>query len=177
MLSRYWLVGRRRAGRRLGERGSVYVDRYEPVELILALGIMCFSALDLGLTLLHLDAGGAEANPIMAWLIDAGSETDFGFVKLGMTAIEIRSLGIAQNNRFGIDELLHHQGTNCPIGNLSSMLAYRLAVDVKLPEFLGPFVALTLGRFPPKHKRNFQVLFQKLNLLFRKVGHWIVERD
>lgn len=85
MLSRYWLVGRRRGGRRDGEDRGIYVDRYTREETVLVLWIGCSAVLDLVLTLVHLAAGGEEANPLMAWFLEVGGVAAFGSAKLLMT--------------------------------------------------------------------------------------------
>lgn len=84
LLSRYWLVGRRRGGRREEESRNLYVDRYAPAEWGLAAAILALSCADLWLTLRHLARGGSEANPLMAWLLEFGAGT-FAFVKIATT--------------------------------------------------------------------------------------------
>ncbi|MEL6428284.1 MAG: DUF5658 family protein [Planctomycetota bacterium] len=86
-LSRYTFVGRRRGARRASEAGRQYVDRFRASELVLAAWIAGASAVDLALTLVHLRAGGSEANPLMAWLIGAGGLGLFCAVKLAMTTL------------------------------------------------------------------------------------------
>jgi hypothetical protein len=85
MLSSYWLTGRRRGGRRVGEARSVYVDRYSPFEISVVLAILLLAVLDLVLTLVHLGRGGTEGNPIMAWMLEVGGEGLFVAAKLGVT--------------------------------------------------------------------------------------------
>ena len=72
MVSRYWLHGRRRGGRRDGERQGIYVDRYTRLESVLIGWIAGAAVADLALTLLHLSQGGEEANPLMAWFLHVG---------------------------------------------------------------------------------------------------------
>jgi len=86
MISRYWLHGRRRGGRREGEVRGIYVDRYTRTEGALILWVMVAALADLGLTLLHLAAGGEEANPVMAWFLETGGALGFASAKLLMTA-------------------------------------------------------------------------------------------
>ncbi|MCA8956636.1 MAG: hypothetical protein KDC87_11225 [Planctomycetes bacterium] len=81
-LSRYTFVGRRRGGRRDGERARIYVDRRTPTELLLGGAIVLLSGVDLVLTLLHLQGGGDEANPAMAWALAAGGEGGFAWSKV-----------------------------------------------------------------------------------------------
>ncbi|MHC4941141.1 MAG: DUF5658 family protein [Planctomycetota bacterium] len=87
MVSRYWLRGRRRGGRRDGEAANIYVDRYAFSEMFLVVGVLVLSVLDMVLTLVHLSHGGREANPIMASALEAGGETLFIVVKLASTIV------------------------------------------------------------------------------------------
>ncbi|MHC4339544.1 MAG: DUF5658 family protein [Planctomycetota bacterium] len=87
VLSRYWFVGRRRGGRRAGESDNIYVDRYTGLELFLILGILVLSLLDMVFTLIHLEAGGTEANPLMAWTLAWGGNPAFTSVKLVSTLL------------------------------------------------------------------------------------------
>ena len=85
MLSRYWLGGRRRGGRREGEVGSIYVDRYTRQEGGLVVWIGLAAILDLFLTLRHVAAGGGEANPLMNWVLEDGGPRLFGLAKIAVT--------------------------------------------------------------------------------------------
>ena len=85
-LSRYWLIGRRRGGRRTGEDIDIYVDRYTSYELLMVLALFVLAIADLILTLVHLSHGGAEANPIMA-LAYKGGDMVFGTIKMGVTTV------------------------------------------------------------------------------------------
>ena len=85
MVSRYLLSGRRRGGRRGNEASGIYVDRFTPAELGIAAWVALASVLDLVLTIVHLRAGGSEANPVLAWLLAEYGEWVFGAVKLSMT--------------------------------------------------------------------------------------------
>jgi hypothetical protein len=90
MLSRYWLRGRRRqAGRRDGDNQRVYVDRYRRIEVAVVAWLVVASLADLGLTLLHLQAGGTEANPIMDWFLIQGGVPAFAAAKLFLTAVPV----------------------------------------------------------------------------------------
>ena len=85
-LSRWTLVGRRRGGRREGEKQGLYVDRYGPWEwtAVAALLVLCIA--DLLLTLDVLRKGGSEANPLMQWALDQGVPVFVG-LKLGLTLL------------------------------------------------------------------------------------------
>lgn len=86
MLSRYWLRGRRGSGgRRDGEDRSVYIDRYSKAETALILWLVGASLMDLLLTLIHLVAGGEEANGLMAWFLAHGGMWAFAAAKLTLT--------------------------------------------------------------------------------------------
>jgi len=87
VFSRHWLIGRRKVGRRDGERDNIYVDRYTAWDWVLVVGVLTLSILDMVFTLLHLDAGGTEANPVMAWALAWGGHGAFKAVKLATTII------------------------------------------------------------------------------------------
>ncbi len=90
MFSRYWLRGRRRqAGRRDADNRHVYVDRYTRTEWVVVVWLVVASLADLGLTLLHLQAGGGEANPIMDWFLGIGGIPAFACAKVFMTAAPV----------------------------------------------------------------------------------------
>jgi hypothetical protein len=104
MLSRYTLLGGRRAGDRRGEaaaetaQSATYVDVYEPwlAAALVAIGALC--ALDAIFTLLYLQRGGSEANPLMDRLIDCGPFT-FVLVKCGITNLGLLVLCLHKNFR------------------------------------------------------------------------------
>lgn len=100
MFSRYTLFGGRRAGdRRRGPIMSPYVDRYG-VGLgaaLVTVGILC--ALDAVFTLLYLQKGGSEANPVMAEVIEWGPRT-FVLIKCGITNLGLIVLCLHKNFRY-----------------------------------------------------------------------------
>ena len=85
-ISRYWLMGRRRGGRRVGERINLYVDKYTTYEWLIVMGLFVLTIADVTLTLTHLSQGGAEANPIMA-LAYRGGRVTFISIKMCLTAL------------------------------------------------------------------------------------------
>ena len=100
MLSRYTLFGGRRAGDRRGTgKSAAYVDRYSPAlgAALVVVGVLC--ALDAVFTLLYLQKGGTEANPIMAEVINWGPRT-FLLIKCGVTNIGLLVLCLHKNFRF-----------------------------------------------------------------------------
>ena len=73
-LSRYSFWGGRRTdnGRRDGESQPGYVDLYSPRLWALLLFFLCLNLLDSHFTMVYLQRGGAEANPIALWLLELG---------------------------------------------------------------------------------------------------------
>ncbi len=63
---------RRKAGRRAGERDNIYVDIYSPRAVAILLGIFLLNIGDAAFTLLWLQRGGTEGNPIMQAMLDIG---------------------------------------------------------------------------------------------------------
>lgn len=100
MLSRYTFFGGRRKGdRRRPESLNQYVDLYEPVlaGIMVAVAILC--ALDAVFTLLYIQKGGSEANPIMDWLIRQGAQA-FVVVKCAVTNLGLLVLCLHKNFRY-----------------------------------------------------------------------------
>ncbi|MEO0478998.1 MAG: DUF5658 family protein [Planctomycetota bacterium] len=87
MLSRYTFIGQRRGGRREGERDRIYVDRFRAEEWRMVFTLIALSTIDLALTVRHLEHGGSEANPIMAWSIEAGGLPGFALAKLLLSLV------------------------------------------------------------------------------------------
>src|SRR5262245_61337136 len=64
--------GRRRGFRRSSEGRRAYVDCLAPTTVAIALFIVISSILDAGFTLMHLQSGGREVNPLMHLALCAG---------------------------------------------------------------------------------------------------------
>lgn len=76
MISRYtFFGGRRRAARREGEREGTFVDVYGPGILGIVLLVVSLNIFDSFFTLVYLQRGGLEANPIVQLLLDQGMAT------------------------------------------------------------------------------------------------------
>jgi hypothetical protein len=88
-LSRYWLRGRRRGGRRTGETTRIYVDRYAPRELSLVVGVLALALADIALTGWHLSAGGSEVNPWLGELLER-----FGFAFMAAVKLAVTGAGL-----------------------------------------------------------------------------------
>ena len=86
MISKYtFFGGRRNGGRRLTEKLNIYVDKYPFGICMMLLGIFFLNVADAVFTLLHIQHGGEEANPVMAMVLPYGPQAFF-FVKCGITA-------------------------------------------------------------------------------------------
>jgi hypothetical protein len=100
MISRYLLVGRRRAGRREGEKERIYVDRPGPWALT-AFGLLtALSVADAVLTLDVIGRGATEANPLMRAALDLGNGP-FVVVKTGATVVGAAFLCLHKNWALG----------------------------------------------------------------------------
>lgn len=74
LFSRFVLKGYRLGGRRAGELHNIYVDRYLPRDVALAVAILVLNILDAVLTLSYIHVkGGAEANPLARQLMEMGT--------------------------------------------------------------------------------------------------------
>jgi uncharacterized protein DUF5658 len=62
----------RQRGRRAGESEDIYVDRFSRRDVLLVIAILVLNVFDAFFTLIWLHRGGAEGNPVMAWLLDLG---------------------------------------------------------------------------------------------------------
>ena len=78
--------GQRKAFRRKGEGNRVYVDCPSPRTLVLLFTVVGASVLDALFTLLFIQDGGHEANPLMAVLINSG-EASFVGIKMTLTGL------------------------------------------------------------------------------------------
>ncbi|MEM7230986.1 MAG: DUF5658 family protein, partial [Planctomycetota bacterium] len=92
--------GRRKAIRREHESAGSYVDHAQPVIATLVFFLLGASIADAVLTILHLERGAAEANPVMDAALGLGREW-FIAMKLALTAIGAMYLAIHQNFLLG----------------------------------------------------------------------------
>lgn len=93
--------GRRQSARRIGEGKDTYVDRPTRRVVVLIFTIVGCSILDALLTLLYIELGGVEANPIMALAINSGFTTFVG-LKMLLTIFGVSLLALHQNFRLGL---------------------------------------------------------------------------
>jgi hypothetical protein len=99
IVSRYILVGRRRGFRRDGEGLNAYVDRHGWRIAATLVGILVLCVLDALFTLLCIQKGGGELNPLMRRAIEAGVGP-FIAIKCGLTIAGIIFLALHKNFRF-----------------------------------------------------------------------------
>jgi Domain of unknown function (DUF5658) len=79
---------RRRGPRRAGERALTAVDWHHPQWLAIGMLIVMCSCADALLTLVLIERGAYEVNPVMAPLV-GGSALAFALVKVGLTALGV----------------------------------------------------------------------------------------
>jgi len=95
---------RRRHGRRAGERDDIYVDVFCVRDVVLICAVFVLNICDAFFTLLFLDQGGAEANPIMERLLAIDHHV-FLFEKLFVVGAWLVILAMHKNfrvARFGL---------------------------------------------------------------------------
>ncbi len=84
---KYLISGRRKTVRRASDfNGKYYTDRRRPGLSALIIFIIVMCILDYGFTLVHLNRGAVELNPLMAMAINMG-DNYFFLVKYLITAI------------------------------------------------------------------------------------------
>ena len=96
LLSRFLFVGRRRGGRREGERRYVYVDRPGGWIVAAFVAVLSLSLFDAWFTLDLLRRGATEANPVMRAALDLG-DRPFVFIKTVMTVVALGFLCLHKN--------------------------------------------------------------------------------
>ncbi len=92
-------LSRRHAHRRSADDEVIFIDWHHPWLFFLATGTMLLSCTDAFLTLLLIDAGMIEANPVMNAVMSQGT-TVFTSTKLAMTAFGIFVLVYLAKSRF-----------------------------------------------------------------------------
>ena len=96
MVSRYMFWGRRRSGRRDGERERVYVDRPGPWVVAGFAIVVGLSILDATFTLYLLKRGATEANPVMRAALHLGDQA-FVLLKTVVTVLAAGFLMLHKN--------------------------------------------------------------------------------
>ena len=121
-LSRYsFLGGKRRSPRRVGEREGTFVDHYSPRLWMMILWVALMNVGDSYFTLVHLQAGGVELNPVAAALLGTG-RFGFVFVKSFLIALALCVLCIHKNF------FLARIGLWVAAGSYTLLFAYHLSL-------------------------------------------------
>jgi Domain of unknown function (DUF5658) len=94
-----FLRSRRRVLRRGDDADIIFMDWHHPWLFFLAVGTMLLSCTDAFLTLLLIDRGMIEANPVMASLLGQGTAY-FASTKMAMTGFGILTLVFLAKSRF-----------------------------------------------------------------------------
>lgn len=94
-----FVLSRRHAHRRESDEEVIFLDWHHPWLFFLATGTMLLSCADAFLTLLLLDLGMIEANPVMTAIMAHGTSA-FTSTKLAMTAVGILMLVFLAKSRF-----------------------------------------------------------------------------
>lgn len=122
--SRYMLTGgRRRSVRREDEVEGSFVDVYEPSLLFALLWIALMNTGDSFFTLIHLQNGGTEVNPVAALLLETGRT---GFVVLKSTVIASALCVLCIHKNFHLARL----GLWTAAGAYTLLFAYHLVLFV-----------------------------------------------
>lgn len=93
------MLSRRHAHRRVADSEVIFLDWHHPWLFFLATGTMLLSCADAFLTLLLIERGMVEANPVMKAVMAHGTAT-FTSTKLAMTALGIFVLVFLAKARF-----------------------------------------------------------------------------
>jgi len=94
-----FLLSRRRVHRRSSDEEVIFLDWHHPWLFFLATGTMLLSCADAFLTLMLIDLGMIEANPVMGASMSHGT-TVFTSTKLAMTGVGILMLVFLAKARF-----------------------------------------------------------------------------
>ena len=95
---KYLINGRRREVRRQTDKGRiVFLDRYGEIDFILILLILLFCIMDAFFTLILVDHGARELNPLMAFYLTLGPTT-FVSVKYTLTGASVLLLIVYSHN-------------------------------------------------------------------------------
>jgi hypothetical protein len=119
-LSRYSFGGgRRKSVRRDEEREGAFVDLYSAQTLVIIAWVALMNGLDSFFTILHLQAGGIELNPVAAELLQSGR---FGFVLGKAIMITMALLVLALHKNF----YLARMGLIVAMATYTALVGYHL---------------------------------------------------
>lgn len=112
---------RRHGGRRHGETDRTYVDRFTRRDVVLVIAILVLNVLDALFTLVWVQRGGSEGNPLMAWILELGSSA-FLIQKTFVVGLWLLLLVVHKNFR------LARLGLWALAGIYSLLILYHLAL-------------------------------------------------
>lgn len=119
-LSRFSFTGgRRRGARRDHERDASFVDLYGSGLLLAVLWVALLNAADSFFTIVHLQSGGSEANPIANLLLMTG-RVHFVWLKSGIISLALLVLCVHKN--FGLARI----GLWTSAGAYTMLFAYHI---------------------------------------------------
>jgi hypothetical protein len=120
--SRYTLFGgRRRGGRRAEEALNTFVDQYSVRLWGLMIWIAAMNAGDTFFTLLHLQGGGIELNPVAELMLETGR---LGFVALKSFLITVPLVVLCLHKNFSLARV----GLWIAAGTYTVLLAYHVSL-------------------------------------------------
>jgi len=89
---------RRKRGRRRGEEQNSFVDTYRKSDAALVVSILVLNLLDALMTLIHIQRGGREENPLMERLLSDGDYGGFMFQKCAVVGSLLIILIVHKNS-------------------------------------------------------------------------------
>jgi hypothetical protein len=116
---------RRRSSRPPGETPNLYAACLSARVVVLVIFVVLCSAVDALFTLIHMQQGATEVNPVMAMALAQGIDSFVGF-KMSLTGLGVLLLAMHQNFWFGI------KGLQFLAVVYSGLLVYHLVVFVSL---------------------------------------------
>ena len=120
-------MGRRRCPQRDDELcRPYYTDVYGPGLLVVILLIVSLCATDAGLTILILQKGGVELNPLMVWLLESSSRTFFT-TKFFLTSVCLMIMLMHVNYRLFNKVTMHHVLISI-LGLYAVLIGYELSL-------------------------------------------------
>ncbi|MEM7306903.1 MAG: DUF5658 family protein [Planctomycetota bacterium] len=121
-ISRYsFLGGRRRSSRRVEELEGSFVDRYSLRLWFLLLWVALMNVGDSYFTLVHLQSGGVELNPVAAALLGTGR---YGFVLVKSSLIGVALCVLCIHKNFFLAKI----GLWIAAGSYTLLFAYHLSL-------------------------------------------------
>ena len=121
------LLGRRRRvrGRRKGESANIYVDIYDQRDLILTAAIFVLNVVDALMTLVFLEQGGQEANPVMALVLGYGVGA---FIAEKCFGVALCVIALAVHKTFKLARLASY----VLLGAYGLLTLYHLALQLRM---------------------------------------------